>query len=997
VSEEVAHDGSVDIFYPHIDRRPSNEDGPSLRPRAPTGRPPGLSQMEQQREPLIVVADAVCGRGHRSRIVRVETLAQSATMDANYSITAGLFSAFLKCPMKAHLIAIGEPAPGTHFIDIEASISSVYKAAVKRQSPIAAEVAEFPDFRERLRSLDDDAITHYFDCDTAVYDFTPPRNRPGGQRRQELSPSGTFVPLLLLPWDKPGLSDSLLVCFGALALSQVTGILADTGMVIYGDGHHRKNVKIGDYAVRTRQIIDAIRVTCHSSEPPPLVLNRHCAVCDFQPRCRGLAVGRDDLSLLSAMTGKERAKCNAKGIFTVAQLSYGYRPRRRKHSRPDAENSKTSGKRTTPITRNDHKLKALAIKKNQIHVVGAPSLKFDGTPTFLDVEGMPDTDFYYLIGLRFESGGQPVERSFWADGLDRERTIWDSCLRELKAIGNAQVVSYGAYETRFLRQMKARYILKPDDMEFVDQLIGKSINLVGCLYGKIYFPTFSNSLKEVGRYLDFEWNWPQASGAAALSLRRAWELGVNDGLKRDLIGYNMDDCRAAAKVADALVRLCGSGASGLEAVDVGSLEVGFQRTFGKFESALPEFAKINDAAYWDYQRSKVYARTDKAIRRAVRESESRRKNTTVEKEVTVRDAPSKCPKCGAMRLWTYHRDKSHIVYDLKFTRRGIKRWAVRYHYNMHRCSECRAEMTIYSQDSQYGPNLRAFVAYLLIEVRLSFQKVTEHVSSLFDVALPSSSAHEIKSHIAEKYLPTYHDILRQISKGPLVHADETKGVVKGGGHYVWVFTNLTTVAYVHAESRESTILNDVLNGFTGVLVSDFYTAYDSVPCAQQKCLIHLMRDINEDLYKSPFDEDLKEIARRFGALLREIVETVDSHGLKARSLGKHKKAATGFIEHVGAMKCQAEAGLALQKRIAKNRDKLFTFLDYDGVPWNNNNAEHAVRAFTRLRNTIGTSTPKGHREYATLLSIQQTLRYRGMSFLEFMRSGRMEIGSGSGR
>jgi hypothetical protein len=258
-------------------------------------------------------------------------------------------------------------------------------------------------------------------------------------------------------------------------------------------------------------------------------------------------------------------------------------------------------------------------------------------------------------------------------------------------------------------------------------------------------------------------------------------------------------------------------------------------------------------------------------------------------------------------------------------------------------------MTIYSQDSQYGPNLRAFVTYLLIELRLSFQKVTEHVSSLFDVALPSSSAHEIKSHIAEKYLPTYHDILRQISKGLLVHADETKGVVKGGGHYVWVFTNLTTVAYVYAESRESTILNDVLNGFTGVLVSDFYTAYDSVPCAQQKCLIHLMRDINEDLYKSPFDEDLKEIARRFGALLREIVETVDSHGLKARSLGKHKKAATGFIEHVGAIKCQAEAGLALQKRIAKNRDKLFTFLDYDGVPWNNNNAEHAVRALLRAR------------------------------------------------
>ncbi len=141
--------------------------------------------------------------------------------------------------------------------------------------------------------------------------------------------------------------------------------------------------------------------------------------------------------------------------------------------------------------------------------------------------------------------------------------------------------------------MKERYISAPDDVEFVDRLIETSVNLVGCIYGKIYFPTFSNSLKEVGRYLGFEWTWPRASGAAAPLLRRAWELGADDGLKRELIGYNMDDCRAAATVADALVRICGGGASGLDAVDVGSLEVGFQRTFGKFDSALPEFAKIN--------------------------------------------------------------------------------------------------------------------------------------------------------------------------------------------------------------------------------------------------------------------------------------------------------------------------------------------------------------------------------------------------------------------
>ena len=152
-----------------------------------------------------------------------------------------------------------------------------------------------------------------------------------------------------------------------------------------------------------------------------------------------------------------------------------------------------------------------------------------------------------------------------------------------------------------------------------------------------------------------------------------------------------------------------------------------------------------------------------------------------------------------------------------------------------------------------------------------------------------------------------------------------------------------------------------------------------------------MRDINEDVLKHPFNEELASIARGFGHLLREIVETIDAYGLKARHLGKHKRPAARFIENVEALKCTSEVGSALKKRIDKNKDKLFTFLDHDGVPWNNNNAEHAVHAFVKLRNAMMTSTPKGTKEYAVLASIQQTLHYRGKSFLDFLRSGKTDI------
>src|SRR6202162_5331332 len=80
-------------------------------------------------------------------------------------------------------------------------------------------------------------------------------------------------------------------------------------------------------------------------------------------------------------------------------------------------------------------------------------------------------------------------------------------------------------------------------------------------------------------------------------------------------------------------------------------------------------------------------------------------------------------------------------------------------------------------------------------------------------------------------------------------------------------------------------------------------------------------------------------------------------------------------------------------RIAANQLQ-FTFLRHDGVSWNNNNAEHAIKAFARLRRTIeGLSTPKGIEEYLVLLSVCQTCKYSGLDFLGFLRSGETDIGT----
>src|SRR5262249_36577716 len=81
-----------------------------------------------------------------------------------------------------------------------------------------------------------------------------------------------------------------------------------------------------------------------------------------------------------------------------------------------------------------------------------------------------------------------------------------------------------------------------------------------------------------------------------------------------------------------------------------------------------------------------------------------------------------------------------------------------------------------------------------------------------------------------------------------------------------------------------------------------------------------------------------------------------------------------------------------QARFEKYGDRLFTFLDHDGVPWNINGAENAIRLVASRRRVLGGSvTEAGLKDYLVFLSIYQTLRRKGESFLRFLLSGEIDL------
>ena len=149
-------------------------------------------------------------------------------------------------------------------------------------------------------------------------------------------------------------------------------------------------------------------------------------------------------------------------------------------------------------------------------------MKIEGTPVYLDVEALPGRDLYYLIGVRIDTAASVVQRSFWADNAEDEGKIWDDFLDTLAELENPILIHYGSYETTFLKRMSERHGAPLDDSAAA-KAIRSALNLVSFLFSRVYFPTYSNTLKDIGAWLGCKWSAAASSGAQSVIWRMDWE------------------------------------------------------------------------------------------------------------------------------------------------------------------------------------------------------------------------------------------------------------------------------------------------------------------------------------------------------------------------------------------------------------------------------------------------------------------------------------------
>ncbi len=727
---------------------------------------------------------------------------------------------------------------------------------------------------------------------------------------------------------------------------------------------------------KAEAILVELEEICKNEKPPKFYRIKHCQVCKFQVSCNAALKERDCISLLSGMPAKTIERYHSKGIFTVLQLSHLFRVRRR-----------------VPKSSNSYlwELKALAIRDKKTFVLKNPELNPAPTEIYLDFEGLPDDKFEYLLGVLIKKLNQPDEYfQFWANSKADMDQIFINLLTLLERFPDAPVYHYGSYELTVLKNASKRI----GNKEQITSLEKRMINLLGVFRNNVYPPTYSNGLKDIGNFLGFEWTDKHATGLLSIDWRKQWE-GTRDHIwKHKLLNYNLDDCKALATVTDWLYKLSNNETKADDVMELSKMKRQSPYKLQHNVEFGEDFQYINKAAYFDYQRTRIYWRNEKMRVVTKKSVVHHGKGKPVWKpkrinEVIVLPRLKKCPHCGHDKLYLRAKGKTWLQTDIKFTPTGIKQWILQYYSSGGKCARC---LKKYNDNIlrrvQVGDNLLAWAVNLYVNYHVSFAMISRMLQEQFGIWTNPTYFNDRIYQWWDRFKPDVEYCKKIIFNCPVIHIDETtvrltRGNDKG---YVWVFATGHTIYYHLTITREAGFLHEWFKDYKGVIVTDFYPGYDSLPVKQQKCLVHLIRDMNDDLFKNPFDEDYKILVAEFGQLLKKIIVTIDRYGLKKRHLQKHLKDIASFYKRFVEADHKSDQSTKCAKRLKKSWNELWTFLSHDGLPWNNNNAEVAIKAFAQHRRGVnGQMSQNGLRPYLCSLTIAQTWRYREVSFLDFLR------------
>jgi len=274
----------------------------------------------------------------------------------------------------------------------------------------------------------------------------------------------------------------------------------------------------------------------------------------------------------------------------------------------------------------------------------------------------------------------------------------------------------------------------------------------------------------------------------------------------------------------------------------------------------------------------------------------------------------------------------------------------------------------------YGNNTQALIAYLHTRQYIPFKRISEFFSSVCSMPISQGTVCGILDRFAIKASPAMGLIKNVLLGATVIGSDETGARQNGKQNWFWTWQSTQATFIAYSSKRDfQTIQGHFPMGFPkAILTHDCWNPhFRTQALGHQICIAHLLREMiyMEQKYKSDWPTQFKHLL--YAALqLKRIMEPADYHRpVKERSELEMKLQELLLYK----IPLKDKELLTFQKRMAKHRAYLFTFLYEQDVPADNNKSELAIRNIKVKQKVSGMfKSIKGAQNYAIVRSITDT-------------------------
>jgi Transposase IS66 family/zinc-finger binding domain of transposase IS66 len=348
--------------------------------------------------------------------------------------------------------------------------------------------------------------------------------------------------------------------------------------------------------------------------------------------------------------------------------------------------------------------------------------------------------------------------------------------------------------------------------------------------------------------------------------------------------------------------------------------------------------------------------------------------------------PKQCTHCGSDDLEPTKSFDDHIVADIPEPKLEWHRYR-RHVYRCRCCAKtCQGRGDLELPGSHIGPRTRLLTAYSRAHLGISLGKTQNLLHDFFGLTVSRAGLLGHLHWAGQLFEPIVEELFERLRNSPVVQGDETGWRINGQTAWAWCFRDPKLALFLIDRHRSRDVLVRVLGeSFAGTLVSDFYAAYNRFNCPKQRCLVHLLRELDKLRDELPW-QSVRAFIQPLMTLCQDAIQLgKDRDTLSVSAFDQaHQNIHDRFDDLILGCRSRHPECLRIWRRLFKHCDELFTFLDDPRVPADNNGCERDIRSLAAARNDGGVHRAEwSAAAFARIKSVIVTGYKNGVRFIHY--------------